>query len=119
MRKLLVLLSLACVAASLALGVSLVGPATPSAEAASSGHLLKYQTAKRYATRAASNRARHDKRITGWELVRAYRLDRHKFVFAWYAQLADGRGCTAQLVTRYASLKSNKVVAYFRMEECS
>lgn len=106
--------AIACVAASAVLGLSLATPAH-----AASGHVLKYQTAKRHAVRAARKRARQDRRITSWELVRAFRLERHKFVFAWFAQLADGRGCTAQLVTRYSSQRSRKVIAYFRLEECS
>jgi hypothetical protein len=40
-------------------------------------------------------------------------------VFVWAAEMTDGRVCSAQLVTRYASSLSSRVVAYFRMEECS
>jgi hypothetical protein len=88
----------------------------PRAEAARS---LSHSTALRYAERAATNRAKGRADITGWEIVRGFRFDRRRWVFVWSAELRDGRICSAQLVTRYASLKSSKVIAYFRNQECS
>lgn len=96
------------------LGLLLAG--VPSAEAAGS---LSHSTALRHADGAAAKLARQDRRMTEWEIARGFRFTSRKWVFAWWAQLGDGRVCTAQLVTRYASLKSSKVVAYFRNEECS
>jgi hypothetical protein len=89
------------------------------ASATAAPRALDVKKATRYAQRAATNRAKAQPDITGWELSRGIRFDRRKFVFVWYGQLADGRGCGAQLVVRYASLKSSKVIAYFRNEECS
>ena len=87
--------------------------------AAAAPRALDVKQATRYAQRAAANRAKAQPDITGWELSRGIRFDRRKFVFVWYGEHSDGRGCGAQLVVRYASLKSSKVIAYFRNEECS
>lgn len=107
----------AAVAILLAAVIALVAaPTPPPADAARS---LSASTAKRYAERAAANRARRDPSIVGWELVRGFRFESRKWVFVWSAQKADGQVCGAQLVTRYASRSSSKVIAYFRMDACS
>ena len=54
-----------------------------------------------------------------WSLARGYRFTARKFVFVWWATMSDGRVCSAQLVTRYASRASSKIVSYFRLETCS
>jgi hypothetical protein len=90
--------------------------APPGAGAASS---LSKSTALRYAKRAAADRARSEPAIADWEIARSFRFESGKWVFVWDAQMTDGRVCSAQLVTRYASTQSSKVVAYFRKEECS
>jgi hypothetical protein len=79
---------------------------------------LQYNTAARRADRAAAGQARRVHAVS-WEISRGFRFAGRKMVFAWYGQLADGRGCGAQLVVRYASRNSRKVVAYFRNQECS
>jgi hypothetical protein len=84
-----------------------------------SARSLSGATAQRHAERIAAARARHDPAIAGWSIARGFRFTSRKWVFAWWAQMADGRVCSAQLVTRYASLKSSRVVGYFRMETCS
>jgi hypothetical protein len=96
----------------LALGLVLALPASASAAT------LPYKTAVKRAHRAGATHARH-LHATGWEVSQGFRFARHKVVFAWYGQLADGRGCAAQLVVRYASRHSKKVVAYFRRQDCS
>jgi hypothetical protein len=88
----------------------------PRAGAASS---LSQSTATRYANRAATNRAKQTPTIVSWELARGFRFESRKWVFVWAAQMSDGRVCSAQLVTRYASTLSSKVVAYFRNDQCS
>jgi hypothetical protein len=80
---------------------------------------LPGKTAKRYAERAGTNRANRDRSIAGWDIARGFRFTSRKWVFVWYAEKTDGSVCSAQLVTRYASLHSSKVIAYFRMESCS
>ena len=87
--------------------------ATPADAALSHGKALER------ADRAAKQRARQDSRITDWEVGRGFRFTKRKWVFAWWAQLGDGRICTAQLVTRYNSSKTTKLIAYFRNEDCS
>jgi hypothetical protein len=79
---------------------------------------LPYKTAVKRAQRVG---AKHSRQVRGvaWEISEGFRFERHKIVFGWYAQRADGSACTAQLVVRYASLQSRKVVAYFRNQECS
>jgi hypothetical protein len=79
---------------------------------------LDHDRALRNAEGAARKLARQDRRITEWEITRGFRFTSTKWVFAWWAQLGDGRICTAQLVTRYRNSKQNKVIAYFRQEEC-
>ena len=93
------------------LALLLVIPATASAAT------LPYKTAVKRAERVG---AKHSRQVRGvaWEISEGFRFERHKIVFGWYAQRADGSACTAQLVVRYASLQSRKVVAYFRKEEC-
>jgi hypothetical protein len=86
--------------------------------ASASAATLPYKTAHKRATRAGAAHARQV-HATGWEISQGFRFASHKLVFAWYGQLADGRGCSAQLVVRYASTRSKKVVAYFRKQECS
>ena len=86
--------------------------------ASASAATLPYRTASKRAERAGAAHARQ-MRATGWEISQGFRFAGHKIVFAWYGQLADGRGCAAQLVVRYASLRSKKVVAYFRKQSCS
>jgi hypothetical protein len=86
--------------------------------ASASAATLPYRTAAKRAQRAGAAHARQV-HATGWEISEGFRFTSHKVVFAWYGQLADGRGCGAQLVVRYASTRSKKVVAYFRKEECS
>jgi hypothetical protein len=108
--------TLALVVALLAGSFAAAAVVAPPAQAASS---LSKKTADRYAKRAATNRAKQNKAISGWEIVRGFRFDSRKWVYVWYAQMADGTVCSAQLVTRYASTKSSKVVAYFRIEQCS
>jgi hypothetical protein len=95
---------------------SLTAAIPPRADAARS---LSSATAVRYAKRAATNRANSTPAIVKWELVRGFRFESRKWVFVWAAEMTDGRVCSAQLVTRYASSLSSRVVAYFRMEECS
>jgi hypothetical protein len=88
----------------------------PGADAAAT---LSFQRAHARAQRAAKQHAREDRRITDWEIARGFRFTSRKWVFAWWAQLGDGRICTAQLVTRFNSSKTNKLIAYFRNEDCS
>jgi curli biogenesis system outer membrane secretion channel CsgG len=90
-----------------------------AAAPAGAAQSLSHATAARYANRAAANRARSQPAITDWEIVRGFRFESRKWVFVWDAQISDGRVCSAQLVTRYASRTSRKVVAYFRNESCS
>lgn len=78
---------------------------------------LPYKTAAKRAGRAGANQARKVHAVD-WEMSKGFRFERHKVVFAWYGQRADGSGCDAQLVVRYASTKSKKVVTYFRNLEC-
>lgn len=87
-------------------------------EASAAGSLSK-ATATRYAMRAAKNRAARTPGIVTWEIARGFRFESRKWVFVWAAEMSDGRVCSAQLVTRYASSLSTRVVAYFRMEGCS
>jgi hypothetical protein len=63
--------------------------------------------------------ARQDPRIVDWEIARGFRFTSTKWVFAWWAELGDGRICTAQLVTRYRNSKQRKLISYFRNQECS
>jgi hypothetical protein len=86
--------------------------------ASASAATLPYKTAVKRAERVG---AKHSRQVRGvaWEISEGFRFERHKFVFGWYAQRADGSACTAQLVVRYASLRSKKVVAYFRNQDCS
>lgn len=86
--------------------------------ASASAATLPYRTAAKRAQRAARGEARKVGAV-GWELSRGFRFASHKVVFGWYGQRADGSGCDAQLVVRYASKRSKKVVAYFRKLECS
>jgi hypothetical protein len=86
--------------------------------ASASAATLPYPTAAKRAHRAGASRARTVHAVA-WEVSKGFRFERHKIVFAWYGQLPDGRGCDAQLVVRYASTHSKKVVAYFRNQECS
>jgi hypothetical protein len=80
---------------------------------------LSRDRALQRADRAARQLARQDSRIADWEIARGFRFTKRKWVFAWWAQLGDGRICTAQLAVRYNSLKSDKLIAYFRNEQCS
>jgi hypothetical protein len=76
--------------------------------------------AQRNAERAAEKKARQSGgKIVSWELARGFRFTARKFVFVWWASMSDGRVCSAQLVVRYASSKTNKIVSYFRLETCS
>jgi hypothetical protein len=107
-------------AVTLALVVALLaGSLTAAATPAHAAKSLSKPTAERYAKRAAANRAKRNKAITGWAITRGFRFEARKWVFVWYAEMADGKVCSAQLVTRYASTTSSKVVAYFRIEECT
>ena len=101
--------ALVTVVAALALGVA----AAPADAALSRSNALQH------ATKAAKQRAQQDSRITAWEITRGFRFTDRKWVWAWWAELSDGQVCSAQLVTRYSSLKSTKIVAYFRNETCS
>ena len=96
----------------LILALLLVVPASASAAT------LPYKTAVKRAERVGRKHARQTHAVA-WELSKGFRFERHKVVFGWYGQRADGSGCAAQLVVRYASLRSKKVVAYFRHLECS
>jgi hypothetical protein len=79
---------------------------------------LPYKTAVKRAHRAGAKQARRSHAVA-WENSKGFRFARHKIVFAWYGQRADGSGCDAQLVVRYASTHSRKIVTYFRHMECS
>jgi hypothetical protein len=98
------------VTAALLLGLALPGGAGAAT--------LPYRKAVKRADRAAAGEARKMRAVT-WEISRGFRFERHKMVFVWFGQLADGRGCGAQLVVRYASHDSRKMVAYFRKMDCS
>ena len=80
---------------------------------------LDHARAVVHAERAAKQMARQDRRIAEWEIARGFRFTSTKWVFAWWAQLGDGRICTAQLVTRYRNSKQNNVISYFRKQECT
>ena len=97
----------------LALTLVLFVPAGPAVAAT-----LPYKKASKRARAAGAKQARKSHAVA-WELSRGFRFERHKVVFAWYGQRADGSGCDAQLVVRYASRRSRKVIAYFRHMECS
>jgi hypothetical protein len=84
---------------------------------AASAATLPYKTAVKRAHRAGAKEARQ-KRAVAWEISQGFRFERHKVVFGWYGQRADGSACDAQLVVRYASTHSRKIVAYFRNMEC-
>jgi curli biogenesis system outer membrane secretion channel CsgG len=90
--------------------------AAPAADAA---RTLEQSAAARHAERAAAKLARQNSAIAAWEIARGFKFSSRKWVFVWWAEMADGSVCSAQLVTRYASMKSYKVVSYFRNEECS
>jgi hypothetical protein len=80
---------------------------------------LALPKAERKAQQAAAKMARQDTRISEWDIARGFRFTQTKWVFAWWAQLGDGRICTAQLVARYRNSKTTNVITYFRNEECS
>jgi predicted small lipoprotein YifL len=80
---------------------------------------LELPKAERKADTAAKKMARQDARISEWEITRGFRFTQTKWVFAWWAQLGDGRICTAQLVARYRNSKTTNVITYFRNQECS
>lgn len=80
---------------------------------------LDHAAALANAEQAARQLARQDRRITDWEIARGFRFTSTKWVFAWWAQLGDGRICTAQLVSRYRNSRQRKVVSYFRSQDCS
>ena len=101
-------------ALTLSLAVALAAPAPADA-----ARTLSPQTAKRHATREAQKRAAADPSITQWTLARGFRFTSRKFVFVWWANMSDGRVCMAQLVTRYRSSKTNKLISYFRLDSCS
>lgn len=94
--------------------LALVGLAGPEAAGA---HKLSARTAKARAQKVAKRQAAREG-IVAWELSGPFRLDEHRLVYAWYAELPDGRGCVAQLVVRYANRTSRKTVGYFRNREC-
>jgi hypothetical protein len=96
------------------LAISLILLCPASAGAAT----LPYKTAVKRAERAGRKQARRLHAVA-WEISQGFRFERHKVVFAWYGQRGDGSGCDAQLVVRYATTRSRKVVAYFRKLECS
>jgi hypothetical protein len=106
MRRLVVTMS----AAVALIGAGAVAP--PADAALSRGKALKR------AESTARQHAREDRRITDWEITRGFRFSDRKWVWAWWAQLGDGRICSAQLVTRYNSSKTNKLIGYFRNEDC-
>jgi hypothetical protein len=85
--------------------------------ASASAATLPYKTAVKRAQRAGASQARQ-KGAVAWEISKGFRFERHKVVFGWYGQRGDGTVCDAQLVVRYASTHSRKVVAYFRKMEC-
>jgi hypothetical protein len=93
----------------------LLGGAPAAAEARPP---LDYTRAVHNAEREARKLARQDTRIAEWEIARGFRFTSTKWVFAWWSQLDDGRVCTAQLVTRYRNSKQDKVISYFRNEDC-
>ena len=101
MRKLLVLMLLTLV------------PAASSAAAT-----LPYKTAAKRAQRAGASQAVRSHAVE-WEISKGFRFESHKIVFGWYGRRADGTACDAQLVVRYASTRSRRVVTYFRKMECS
>lgn len=80
---------------------------------------LSLPKAERKAQSAAKKMARQDTRIADWEIARGFRFTQTKWVFAWWAQLGDGRICSAQLVARYRNSKTTNVITYFRNQECS
>lgn len=91
----------------------LLVPAAPAAAAT-----LPYKTAAKRAHRAGAKQARKSGAVA-WELSKGFRFESHKIVFGWYGERPDGLGCDAQLVVRYASSHSRKIVTYFRHMECS
>jgi hypothetical protein len=78
---------------------------------------LPYNTAAKRAHRAGASEARRSHAVA-WEVSKGFRFARHKLVFGWYGERADGTACDAQLVVRYASLHSRRIVTYFRRMEC-
>jgi hypothetical protein len=94
--------------------VAVLGLSATPASAAT----LPYKTALKRAERVGAKHSRQVNAVA-WEISAGFRFEPHKVVFGWYAQRADGSACTAQLVVRYASTRSKKVVAYFRNQECS
>ena len=89
------------------------------ADAVAARH-MSASVAQRNAERAAAKKAAQSRgEIVSWELARGFRFTARKFVFVWWASMSDGRVCSAQLVVRYASSKTNKIVSYFRLETCS
>jgi hypothetical protein len=103
------------VAALLGVGLLLGGVSTADARRPP----LDRAVAVSHAEQEARKLARQDPRITEWEIARGFRFTSTKWVFAWWAQLSDGRICTAQLVSRYRNSKQRKVIAYFRNQDCS
>jgi hypothetical protein len=97
-------------------GLGLLLAGAPAADARPPLALPKAQAK---AQGAAAKLARQDKRIDDWEIARGFRFTSTKWVFAWWAQMGDGRVCTAQLVTRYRNSKTTNVISYFRNEQCS
>ena len=98
--------------------LSLLLVAAPVQDAAAARH-LSYDQARRNATRFAAAQAAADPSIVQWEVGRGFRFTARKFVFVWWATKNDGTVCAAQLVTRFRSSTTNKLISYFRLETCS
>lgn len=103
----------------LATSVLSLGLLLGSVSAADARPPLDHARALNHAEKAARQMARQDSRIAEWEIARGFRFTSTKWVFAWWAQLEDGRVCTAQLVSRYRNSKQNKIYSYFRNQDCS
>ena len=103
-------LLIAAAVAALALALAAAAPAAAP---------LKYQSAVKRAQAEAARQQQRQPAIVAWEISRGYRFTSAKFVFPWYADLNDGTSCSGQLVVRFASSKSRKLVSYFRNVECA
>jgi hypothetical protein len=79
---------------------------------------LSYAQARAKAQQGAVKHA-HSQHAVAFELGRGFRFTSTKWVFLYFGQLADGRGCAAQLVVRFGSARSTKAVTYTRNEDCS
>jgi hypothetical protein len=83
-----------------------------------SAHTLNYSTAKRLANELGAQHEAESGNVVDWRIFSPQRQGPHRVVFLYNVEYDNGRVCDAEIVVKFRSSSSRRVLAGFRDTVC-